>query len=163
MIKKLNTIKVSGGAKYAKVAERIKQFREDTTNGSIITTQIETLDGWIFTTKIIADKSDPNSKEATGQSIGKLGKDKAFEKLETISVGRALANLGYLASGDVASFEEMEDFKTYKNEKIMETVKGQLEKCKTREEVVKIYNENLGNGEDVMKLITDKGEEYKKS
>jgi len=36
--------------------------------------------------------------------------NKDFEKQETIAVGRALAFAGFLSDGEVASYEEMEDF-----------------------------------------------------
>lgn len=46
----------------------------------------------------------------TGHAFGKAGASKAFEKLETIAVGRALAFAGFLADGDIASAEEMQEY-----------------------------------------------------
>ena len=40
------------------------------------------------------------------------GRQKQFEKQETIAVGRALAFAGYLASGDIATAEEMAEVVT---------------------------------------------------
>ena len=42
----------------------------------------------------------------------KLGNQKAVEKCETVAVGRALAFAGYLATGEIATAEEMADFET---------------------------------------------------
>jgi hypothetical protein len=68
----------------------------------------------MFSAYILKDKSDPNSADATGHSYGKTTDEKAFEKLETVAVGRALALLGYLNNGDIATSEEMEEFNQYK-------------------------------------------------
>ena len=115
---KVKTMDIKGN-EYAKVAERVKQFREDCPNGLIETKPEIREDGQImFSVRILKDKSDTNSAEGTGHSLGKAVGDKAFEKLETIAVGRALAMLGYMSSGEIASSEEMEEFNAYKNEKI---------------------------------------------
>lgn len=115
MTRKVKTGKVSGGAEYAYVADRLKQFREDCPNGLIETTPLINEDGSLmFTARILKDKSKPQSAEASGHALGKNSGAKAFEKLETQAVGRALALLGYLASGEIASAEEMEDFYEYK-------------------------------------------------
>jgi hypothetical protein len=119
---KLATIDLKGKA-YATVPTRIKEFREACPNGLIETKPETQPDGQVmFTARILSDKSNPNSAEAIGHSIGKLSGDKSFEKLETISIGRALAILGYMASGEIASTEEMESFNDYKNEKKLEAV-----------------------------------------
>lgn len=122
MNRKVETMKVSGGAEYAKVPARLKLFREDCPNGDIQTEY--TIDDGVIIFKAIAikDKRKAESAKATGHSYGKLGQAKAFEKLETQSVGRALALLGYLASGEVASAEEMQDFYDYQNQKVDEAV-----------------------------------------
>lgn len=112
---KATTTTIGGGAEYAKVSERLKLFRESNPNGSIRTEHQFLDDGKIiFTTYILSNKADENSADATGSAYGELKNLKAFEKLESISVGRALALLGYLASGEIASSEEMKDFQEYK-------------------------------------------------
>jgi len=122
MTRKMPTIDLKGN-EYATVPTRIKLFREDTVNGSIKTEQTFQEDGTVvFTATIIKDLDNPNSANATGHSFGKVTSDKAFEKLETIAVGRALANLGYLASGAVASFEEMEDYQEHLREQKTEAI-----------------------------------------
>lgn len=123
MSRTVKTGKVGGGADYAYVADRLKQFREDCPNGLIETTPTIRDDGQImFTAKVLKDKNKPESAEATGHALGKNNGAKAFEKLETQAVGRALALLGYLASGEIASAEEMEDFFAYRQIKIDEAV-----------------------------------------
>lgn len=122
MTRKAATMKLSGND-YAKVPERLKLFREDCPNGLIETSPDIKDDGQIiFTARVLKDKSREDSAEATGHALGKIGQAKAFEKLETIAIGRALATLGYLASGEIASAEEMEDFYEYKNTKIEEAI-----------------------------------------
>ena len=121
-MKKTATIDLKGKA-YATVPARIKEFREACPNGLIETKPEMQADGhFIFTARILKDKANPASGEATGHAIGKLTGDKAFEKLETISVGRALALLGYMASGEIASSEEMDEFNSYQERKKEEAI-----------------------------------------
>lgn len=130
MAKQVKTMNLSG-SEYAKVPERIKQFREDCPNGLIETTPKILEDGQIlFQARILKDKSSPDSAEGTGHAMGASKGVKAFEKLETIAVGRALAMLGYMASGEVASSEEMEEFYAYRNEKVQEAAQSLLD-CET--------------------------------
>jgi len=119
---KVQTMKVSGG-EYAKVPDRIKLFRSENPNGLIETTPLLQDDGTImFTARVLKDKAKPESAEATGHALGNKKDVKAFEKLETVAVGRALAMLGYLASGEVASDEEMNEFLQYRQDKVNEIV-----------------------------------------
>lgn len=134
----MNTIDLKGNP-YAKVAERVKQFREDCPNGLIQTTPNLREDGQImFESRILKDKADPNSAEGYGHSLGKANGDKAFEKLETIAVGRALAMLGYMASGEIASSDEMEEFAAYKEEKIEEGI-GRMKAAETLDELKDVF------------------------
>ena len=52
---------------------------------------------------------------------------KSFEKLESIAVGRALAFAGFSADGEIASFEEMEEYekKPSKIEEIKNKMKNE--------------------------------------
>ena len=73
--------------------------------------------------------------------------NKALEKLETISTGRALAFLGYMKDGRIASTEEMEEFNSYKESKRLEAVEAaidKLEACKTLDELKQAYIELAG-------------------
>jgi hypothetical protein len=145
---KIKTISLQG-KDYAQVKDRIKQFREDTSNGSITTESIYNPDGVIIVkATVVYDLSKPDSKRATGQAFGKTGTQKAFEKLETIAVGRALAFLGYAADGEIASSDEMEEFIAYQDNKKQEAI-SKLESTKNIEELKTIFL-SLGN------LMSDK-------
>lgn len=124
------------GNDYAKVADRLKAFREDCPNGQIKTEPKFLDDGQLmFTATVIKDKSKADeSAEATGHALGKNTGQKAFEKLETVAIGRALATLGYLMSGEIASSEEMEDFYEFQRQKV-ETAVAQLKSAETLDEL----------------------------
>lgn len=137
------TVTLAGKSEYARVPERIKLFREDCPHGSIQTQFTTMEDGQIsFEATVVKDRSDPESAMATGHSLGPIKGDKSFEKLETVSVGRALAMLGYLASGEVASFEEMEEYydklKEEKAAAIADAI-DQLGSAKTLDALKKIF------------------------
>jgi hypothetical protein len=144
---KIPTIDLKGKS-YATVPARIKEFREANPSGEIKTKPEIQADGQvIFTAYILKDKSNPSSASATGHSIGKITGDKAFEKLETIAIGRALAILGYMASGDIASSEEMEEFENYKKqqrEKAKQYAIESLNEAKTQVELKQVWGQ-LGN------------------
>lgn len=137
---KTKTIAFGSVKAYAKVADRLQEFRTANTNALVETTPMPQPDGsMMFKARILKDKSDPASGEATGHAfsnIEKLNKEKGFEKLETIAVGRALALLGYATDGEIASSEEMEEFEAYKQQKLEELLfasQEKLEECKTME------------------------------
>jgi len=121
------------GNEYALVPQRLKQFRQDNPRSSITTKPTFQEDGTVvFTAKILKDKADENSAEATGHAYGKMGEVKAFEKLETVATGRALALLGYLNNGQIATTEEMAEFEEYKTaqfdlivQEILDATKGE--------------------------------------
>lgn len=137
-MKKVSTIDLKGKA-YATVPTRIKEFREDNPNGDIQTDPVFLPNGDVmFKAYILKDKNNQSSGSATGHSTGKHTGDKAFEKLETIAIGRALAILGYMASGEVASSEEMEEFNEYKQTKKDEAIYLMTE-CKTKDELKNIF------------------------
>lgn len=155
---KLETMKVSGG-EYAKVATRIKQFREDCPNGSIETKPTIEGDMIIFTTTVIKDLSNPSSARATGSALSKIGKIKEFEKTESISVGRALALLGYLASGEIASSEEMEEFLSEKEQRKIEQLElaqEEINNVKTLEELTAVYKKYEGLGKELVVMCSNK-------
>lgn len=134
---KLATIKVQGG-EYATVPTRLKAFREANPRADISTEHSFTENGdLIFRATIVADRSDDTSAKATGTSYGKMTGAKAFEKQETIAIGRALSVLGYLNNGTIASTEEMEEFESFQAEKI----EKRINESKTLEELMLIFNE----------------------
>jgi hypothetical protein len=104
--RRTKTTTIGGGVEYAKVADRLLEFHEDVSECSIETT-VEFKEGWVLAG---AKVSSPRGV-FTGHSLGEAKGKKALEKMETIAVGRALAFAGYAASGDIASFEEMEMFR----------------------------------------------------
>lgn len=104
----METINLRGN-KYAKVSERIKELHKNFDNCSI-KTDYEFKDGFAICKAVITPDVDNDSRFFSGHSLGKIGEEKAFEKLESVAVGRALANAGFLADGEIASAEEMERF-----------------------------------------------------
>ena len=127
---------------HAKVKDRLKAFWEENPTGKIETSSSMMGENVVFKTLILADKGNPASREATGHALGKLGDDKAYEKLETISVGRALALLGYATDGEVASLDEMEDYMKYKKEvaqREVEEWQAKLEGVKNAVEVKNVW------------------------
>lgn len=155
------------GKEYAKVPTRIKEFRQDCPNGLIETTPTVLPDGKIlFKARILKDKSDINSAEWTWHSLGTSKTEKDFEKLETISVWRALAMLWYMASWEIASSEEMEEFLEYqktKQEEELEILKEKINSIKTMEELKDFYFKNKWKGVEFDKAINLKKIELWKS
>lgn len=161
----VKTTKIQGGAEYARVADRIKIFWEENPRGKITTTPKIEGEYIIFTTEIVIDQANEFSKKATGSAMEKIGgKVKTFEKTESVSVGRALALIGYLASGEIASSEEMEEFLGYKETERLnkiEILKGQVDDIKTVEELRTFYQTNKGLGAELDLYITEKSKQLK--
>ena len=119
---KVATINLKGN-EYATVPQRLLEFRRTHPRSSVTTKPTFNEDGSVvFTATIVKDKKDEHSATATGHSYGKLTGDKAFEKLETIATGRALALLGYLNNGQIASTEELEEFEEHQMQAIVEEI-----------------------------------------
>ena len=100
---------------YEPVEDRIRAFYKDHPQGRI-TTDIISLDGDSVTFRAsVYRELDPDpSPAATGHAHGLLTKPKAVEFIETVSIGRALANLNYSKQGARASQEEMQAFQDVK-------------------------------------------------
>lgn len=150
------TMQLSGND-YAKVAERLKLFREDFQKSKTETDHTYLEDGsvefkaWLWKDKAeymdliksgVTDRDVLRSTaDADGDAKGQPTDKKAFEKLQTIAVGRALANLGYLGSGDIASFEEMEEFNKFKEQQQQDEINHAVEQimaAKSNEELNKV-------------------------
>ena len=145
MVGRIKTVKIGGGIDYAKVADRIKIFWEENPNGKIDTeredisyNKVRFIARIWRDSKVILDLAtvgtDINIVKLTANAMAsadaaKKG-DKENEKLETVAVGRALAMLGYLASGEVASREEMEQFEAYKADLFQDEIDKTIEKMK---------------------------------
>jgi len=145
---KVQTTKIGGGADYAKVPARLKAFREIHPRAKVSTMSKYQEDGsCIFQATILSDKANEFSAEATGTarySADEMKKPKSFEKLETISVGRALSLLGFMADGEIASSEEMEEFEDWKETKRQEQVDEAIENLqatKNLKELQKVWGE----------------------
>lgn len=142
MTKKTKTINLQG-KEYAQVAQRIQEFRSANPRGFIETTPMMQEGGAVmFRARVVKDKGDEASAEATGHSLGENKGVKAFEKLETIAVGRALALLGYGSDGEIASSEEMDEFFKFqadKRTKVVEESAAKLSKAKNLEELKTIW------------------------
>ena len=145
---KLATVKVQGGD-YATVPTRLKAFRETHPKASVETQPTMEGDQIIFKATIIADVSDPESPRATGHSFGKNQGAKAFEKLETVAVGRALSLLGYLNNGEIASTEELEEFYDFQFDNYEKKIDG----AKDVKELLEIYK---GMDSNAQKMFTEK-------
>ena len=100
---------------YEPVEDRIRAFYKDHPQGRI-TTDIISLDGDSVTFRAsVYRELDPDpAPAATGHAHGLLTKPKAVEFIETVSIGRALANLNYAKQGARASQEEMQAFQDVK-------------------------------------------------
>jgi hypothetical protein len=167
--RKAQTTTIGGGAIYAKVAERLKLFREDNPKGKQESAYEVDVDGtivftvWLWKNKqelldlmkagvtdrdALRSSADANGNAKSSNKIIKEGStntkagEKEFEKLESIALGRALANLGYLASGEIASSEEMEEFEAYQKQQREEAVKdavASLNAAKTMDDLKKAF------------------------
>lgn len=120
--RKASTVKLQGGVEYAKVSTRLVEFHEDNAECSIETdVQFQTGENtWVV---ITAKVSCPRGQFVAHSMDTFKGKQKFLEKLETVAVGRALAFAGYMASGEIASFEEMDVFEaSFEREKFRDAM-----------------------------------------
>ncbi len=144
----VKTIKLKGDIPYAKVPERIKEFREDCPRSSISHSEKAHEDGsWVIRCTIIKDKDDKSSMDSQGSSrytAEQMKPSKAYEKLETISTGRALANLGYLNDGEVATTEEMEEYHSHLKQQKEDAIRDGIERIEdasTIDELKKVFTD----------------------
>jgi len=93
------------GKDYAPVSARVEQFHKDHEDGSV-STKVDFVGEQVVVKAVIKF----GERVFTGHSFGTTKSEKAFEKLETTAVGRALAFAGYLAGGEIASYDEMQEF-----------------------------------------------------
>lgn len=157
-MKKTATIDLKGKA-YAQVKERVKEFRSENPNGLIETFPTVSADSILFKARILKDKANPTSAEATGHSFATITTDKTveklFEKQETIAVGRALALLGYASDGEIASSEEMEEFLAQKEERLAEAIfeiSEAIGNCESMEALKKYWSSLSGEMRNIKAL-----------
>lgn len=107
--KKLPTINLKG-KEYVQVKDRLSYFNETYPNGALVTEVIATDKNMItFKATITPDVALP-TRVFIGHSFGGIEEVKAFEKLETVAVGRALAFMGIGVIESIASADEMDRF-----------------------------------------------------
>lgn len=110
----VKTTKVQGGADYAMVVNRVHAFKEMYENGQILTEIVTNKDGVvIFKAHAVVDgviRGTGHAMEREGSS--NINKTSHIECAETSAIGRCLAfGVGLMPSGQVASFEEIENAK----------------------------------------------------
>lgn len=157
---KVATTKIKGGADYAKVAARLNEFRSLYPRSKIsVKVSVDNEGNITHTAYIWKDKTVCyellkagvsaadvlESADAEGSSFmfaEKVKGEKGYEKNETIAIGRALAVLGFATSGEIASYEEMEEFEDFKNQKaenLKASVIEMLDKAKTIKKLQTIW------------------------
>ena len=98
---------------YATVAERIEMFYSRYPQGRINTELVSRADGAITFKAVVYRDPNDTTPAATGwaserEGDGDINTVACLENTETSAVGRALANLGFVASARRPSREEME-------------------------------------------------------
>lgn len=141
---------------YAKAVDRINAFWENNPKGKIETEHKYDNGNIVFKAYVWRDKSDYidlvksgvdiraafSSCDATGTSEYARDDEKKYEKLETLSIARALAIMGYAASGEIASSEEMEIYDEFKREQLeaqLSEILVKISGAKTLEDLKNIW------------------------
>jgi hypothetical protein len=167
MIRKTKTGRIQGNAEYSFVKDRVKLFREDNPRGDIITEPTILEDGKVlFKATAIKDKSDEASASATGHALSTKAGVKDFEKLETTAVGRALALLGYMADGEIASAEEMQEYEAFKEaekeerKQSIEIAVSTIKKAKTIDELKEFFTSLIPDIKNEVEVANAKNNRY---
>ena len=108
MVQTLKTIKLQG-KDYITVDTRISYFNENYPNGSI-KTEVKFIDSTVYFRAVVTPDVTVPDRTFIGHSFGQIEKEKAFEKLETVAVGRGLAFMGIGIVEGIASADEMKRF-----------------------------------------------------
>ena len=105
---KLKTVNIHGRG-YVEVNQRIKYFRENYPEGSLITELVSNDNGMcVFkATAIIEDKARSTGWAYEKEGSTNINKTSYIENCETSALGRCLGNLGIGIDGSVASAEEV--------------------------------------------------------
>lgn len=91
---------------YVKVVTRLQEYHAEHTDKMDIDTTFNIQWDFVSFKAVVITKK----WRFTGSSFWRTNKDKSFEKLETVAVGRALAFAWYSATDDIASKEEMDKY-----------------------------------------------------
>jgi hypothetical protein len=111
------------GGEYAPVAARIALFHAKYPDGRVITELVsKTAREVVFKAEVFRTAKDPVAA-ATGWASERFGDGEVnsvacLENTETSAIGRALANLGFLASVQRPSLEEMEKAQRARNRQV---------------------------------------------
>ena len=109
----MNTVTVQCGVDYATVESRVRAFCSEHQNGQILTEMVKCEDDTgevIFKALAVVDgviKGTGHASEFKGST--NINKTSHVEVCETSAVGRALAMMGYMSKGQIASYEEIEN------------------------------------------------------
>ena len=134
----MKTINIHG-KKYVPVSERLKYFRENFKDYSLITDIIELTENRVVMKSIVKDK---NGREiANGHAYEILtnhgvNKTSFIENCETSANGRALANLGIMIEDNICSADEVINAIQQENKKV-EKQKLSADKFKAMKEAIK--------------------------
>ena len=111
-MEKLETIKIHD-QDYAMVVTRIHSFVQQHANGQILTEIVKDEDGVVvFKAHAVIDgiiRGTGHAMEREGSN--NINKTSHYECAETSAIGRCLAMIGYMPSGAIASYEEVENAK----------------------------------------------------
>ena len=104
---------VSDGGEYARVADRITLFYARYPTGRILTRLVSRTEHEITVQAYVYRSLEEQRPSATGLAAERIGDGDVntvacLENTETSAIGRALANLGFTASRNRPSLEEME-------------------------------------------------------
>ena len=104
----MNTVTVQCGVDYATVESRVRAFCSEHQNGQILTEMVKCEDDTgevIFKAMAVVGqviKGTGHAMEVRGSS--NINKTSHVECAETSAIGRALAMMGYMSKGQIASY-----------------------------------------------------------
>lgn len=150
---------------YEPVEERIRAFYADHPNGRITTELLHyDGDGVTFRASVWRDVDPDPLPWATGHAHGLLVKPKALEFVETVSIGRALANANYAKQGARMSREESEAYQEAKYHDVGRAT-GPLAKDRAQTPATegqrKFAKVLLGSTDTGIEIVTDYLGEYR--
>ncbi|QDP49679.1 MAG: hypothetical protein Unbinned4026contig1003_42 [Prokaryotic dsDNA virus sp.] len=134
----MKTINIHG-KQYVPVSERLKYFRENYKDYSLITDIIELTENRVVMKSIVKDKngreiSNGHAYEILGST--NVNKTSFLENCETSANGRALANLGIMIEDNISSADEVINAIKQQNKKV-EKQKLSIDKFKAMKQVIK--------------------------
>ena len=116
----MNTVTVQSEVDYATVESRVRAFCSEHLNGQILTEMVKCEDDTgevVFKAHAVVGgviRGTGHAMEVRGSS--NINKTSHVEVCETSAVGRALAMMGYMSKGQIASYEEIENAKLQRSE-----------------------------------------------